>query len=191
MLSSAPNDEGERPVERKLGLVEHVVQRASVVSRNIIAVVAYVIAAHRDLRLARAVIEGGTQAQRARPPGHGLEPAHQHGRTEHAPEAAEARRKIPDTRRAARAVDRRFRDRRIGNITLAAVLHAVDDDIHETRLRIVAAQQRIEDRIAVQPAQTVPDVAAEVAIDQARDGTVSDDAEIERAHAETRRRRSR
>ena len=49
---------------------------------------------------------------------------------------------------------------------------------------LVAAQQRIEHRIAVEPAEAMPDMPA-VAIDQAGNGAVADDAEIEAAHGAT------
>src|SRR5262249_22627191 len=84
--------------------------------------------------------------------------------------------------RAARALDRRLENRGVGQIALMAPLGAGDGGFHEAGRRLVAAQQRIEHRIAIEARQAMPDVSA-VAIDQAGNGAISDDAEIEAAHA--------
>jgi hypothetical protein len=146
------NNEGKRPIEREFSLVQNVVQRGvGGQSQNRgIAKIANMVAAHRDLRVASAVLEGGTQTQRdARPARYRLEAAHQHGRPEHASEATEARREVEDARRPAGALYGRLENRRVGKVALAAFLDAVEDRVHVAGLRVVAAQQGIEDRIAV------------------------------------------
>src|SRR5215470_7037968 len=100
---------------------------------------------------------------------------------EHAAETTKTRRKVDHPHRARFALDRGFQDGGIVEIALPALLAAGHDDIHEPALRVLAAQQRIEYRIAVQPLQAVPHVPS-VAVDQAGDRAVADHAEVEAGH---------
>src|SRR6185503_15798986 len=97
-------------------------------------------------------------------------------------EAAEARREVDQANGAARAFDDGLEDGGIGQVPLAAFLGAGDFRLHEAARGLGAAQQGVEDRIAVEPAEAMPNVAAQT-IDQARDRAVADDAELEGAHA--------
>ncbi len=85
-------------------------------------------------------------------PGHRLQTTYQHRRMEHAAEAAEARREVDDAHRAARAVDQRFRALRCwyGSADGRTPVLPETTASMKAALRVVAAQQGVEHRIAVE-----------------------------------------
>ena len=110
-------------------------------------------------------------------------PDERHG-TEEAPEVLEARREIGDLDAAARAVVlARDEDGRVLEEGLLAA--RVIDDIHSedagSRIARGPAQQRAEHRIAVEAREAAPRHGA-LGVDEAADGAIPDEREIERVH---------
>ena len=150
------------------------------------AVVAYetqMIAADADARLGLAVIEGRTDANRdAGLADNRFDAAHDPRRAEIAFEQPETRREVDYAERLAgfRFIDG-FEDRGVADVGLVRRCEIFDENVHEAGLGIVTIDQRIEDRVAVQPGEAEPFVDP-MGVDETRHGAVSDRRKVELSH---------
>src|SRR5262249_11236862 len=139
------------------------------------------------LRPGRAVFEGRPDADGdAWMPDQGLDAADQHGRAVVAPELVEARCEVGDQQFLARlGPEHGLQDGAVALIGLPRAIKAVDDDVHEPGLGVLAVQQGVEYGIRIQAWKSEPDVSAAI-VDQAGDGAVSDRGEFEMRHGNPR-----
>ena len=138
-----------------------------------------VIAAEGDCRLRCAIVEARPHAHgQTAAPARRLNAADKERRTKRPAVKLEARRPIENTDTVAVfAGDDGLEHRAVAQVTLSGACVSDNVDLHEPGLRIIAIDECVEQRIAVEPRIAEPHMAG-AAIDDAGNRAVTDDGEI-------------